>query len=370
MSKAADRRNRLLLLAGLMRDTPEIGDANWGDPIFWQNMIALADAHGVVTTLPGALRRANLWNTIPADLREHLEAVHYLNTSRSEAQRKEALFVHDALTKAGIDSVFLKGTAYLFSGVFADDPAMRITTDIDVLVRQDSVVDAEAALARAGYRSLDDAGIEFDRDNQPTHHRPALVPEKGKGQFSVELHIQIAGSPWSKALLADDIFERSELKTIAGRDVRLPSPADMLMHALIHATKTKGYHLRRCPLRDAIDINRLWFIAGKDPVKPVQTLGRKQKNRLYSFLDACLRLQGNAECSPVKKKRGSYYDQVLFLSGFSRNEKLENWAFSNGELLIMHPIEFFKTKPARLFDPQTYRNMKGRLKEKKGKTRA
>jgi hypothetical protein len=123
-------------------------------------------------------------------------------------------------------------------------------------------------------------------------------------------------------------------------------------------------------LRDAIDINRLWLIADTDPVEAVQTLGKKQKRRLYNFLDACLTLQGNAKSSPVGKKRRSYCDQVLFWSGFERNEKLENWVFSNGQLLITHPVEFFMTKPAKLFDPQTYRNIKGRLNHRKGKMRA
>ena len=370
MKRLKDRRNRFLLLAGLMRDEPEIGDANWGDTVFWKNMTALADANGVVTALPGALRRAHLWNEVPGDLREHLEAVHYLNTSRTAAQREEALSIHDALSGAGIDCVFLKGAAYLFSGLYADDPAIRITTDIDVLLREESIPEAEAALAKLGYSSTTDAGNDFDRDDPQRHHRPALVPKTGQGQFSVELHAQISGPPWKEALPAEDIFERSELKTVAGRSIRLPSPADMLLHALVHAAKTKGYHLRRCPLRDAIDINRLWLIADKDPVEAVQTLDPKQKRRLYNFLDACLRLQGNAQSSPLGKNRRRYYGQVLFWSGFKRNERLENWIFSNGQLLLTHPIEFFMTKPAKLFDPQAYRNMKGRLNRRKGKMRA
>jgi hypothetical protein len=369
MRRLKDRRNRLLLLAGLMHDVPEIGDANWRDTVFWKNMMALADANGVVTVLPGALRRANLWNAVPGDLREHLEAVHYLNTSRTEAQRKEALSIHDAFSSAGIDCVFLKGAAYLFSGLYADDPAIRITTDIDVLVREESIPEAEAALAKLGYSSTTHARNDLDRDDHQRHHRPALVPKSGQGQFSVELHAQISALPWREALPAEEIFERSDLKMVAGRNLRLPSPTDMLLHALIHAAKTKGYHLRRCPLRDAIDINRLWLIADTDPVEAVQTLSPKQKSRLYNFLDACLTLQGNANSSPVGNKRRSYYDQVLFWSGFERNEKLENWAFSNGQLLITHPVEFFMTKPAKLFDPQTYRNIKGRLNHRKGKMR-
>ena len=116
MRTAEQRRKRMFLLAGLLRDTPELGDANWRDTARWQKLVPLADAHGVATALPFALKRAGLWTEVPQDLQEYLEALHYLNAQRTQAQLNEALFIHDLLKSAGVECVFLKGAAYHFTG--------------------------------------------------------------------------------------------------------------------------------------------------------------------------------------------------------------------------------------------------------------
>lgn len=360
MSKKPNRRTLYLLLAGLLRDKPEAGQAPWHEPDFWQEMVQLADLNGVTTALPLALRRTDLWGTIPGNLKDYLEAVHELNTQREAAQISEALTVHDVLTRAGIPCVFLKGTAYLLSGLFAEDAGRRLTTDIDVLVPRESIAKAEDALVALGYNAANnETWPNLDR----RHHIPALLPARGQGQFSVELHVRPVKFPWDSFLPPGDIFERAQFTSVEGRPVRLPSSRDMLMHALIHAASADSYHGRRIPLRDAVDINRLWTLAKTDQTNLLLLLDETKQRRLSNYLDACLRLQSKEETKPANGNPFNYYRQVLFRSGFKGN--LANWLIANWLFLVRHPRIFLQKKSKRLIDPEFYRILKSRLRHRR-----
>ncbi len=134
--------DRLLYLASLLRDTPVPAPAL--SPEEWQAFLDLLKPHGVYPLLAYRLRA---W---PAECRPPLEVVAYLDrlflyaAARSMRAGRQIQAVVDALEAAGIPSVLLKGPA--LARTVYPDPALRQSTDIDLLVRPADVLAAESVL--------------------------------------------------------------------------------------------------------------------------------------------------------------------------------------------------------------------------------
>ena len=123
--------DQVLYLAAILRDTPV--PAPTMTPEAWQGFLDVLRPHGVYPLMAYRLRA---W---PADCRPPLEVMEYLNrlflyaAARSMRAGRQIQAVVDALEAAGIPSVLLKGPA--LARTVYPDPALRQSTDIDLLVR-------------------------------------------------------------------------------------------------------------------------------------------------------------------------------------------------------------------------------------------
>lgn len=99
----------------------------------WRSVLAMANEHLPTPALWSALGSPRDIETVPADVRAYLPALHALNGQRDAVIRQQVLELIAALTTTNIVPQLLKDALTLFDGPY-DDPAARMMRDIDVLV--------------------------------------------------------------------------------------------------------------------------------------------------------------------------------------------------------------------------------------------
>lgn len=169
------------VLPRVLGETLERGRSGSGDdvPPDGEDIVAVARSGKILTALAARLSlEPDLGRGLDGDLRRLL-AVHLLsNRVRNRRLDEQLARVARILNDRGIEPMVLKGTAHRLSGIYRDD-GERISADIDLLVPEDRLGLAYAALRKAGYdpvETIPESGL----------HAPALV--KSGEMTSVELH--------------------------------------------------------------------------------------------------------------------------------------------------------------------------------------
>ena len=160
-----------------------------------------------------------------ATMREELRSKAYLAIVRTAV---------DALTVAGVQPIILKGTA--LAEVTYGDPVLRHSHDLELLVSPADTARAKEALCAIGCPTEDPPrATGWIR----LHHESGL-PIVLRSRLLEHEHYP---SGW------DWFGPRAVTRTVAGRPVRVLSPADALHHACVHAS----YGLGRSSLQWAAD---------------------------------------------------------------------------------------------------------------------
>jgi hypothetical protein len=196
-----------------------------------------------VRLLPLVRRNLEAWGCNHPDMARMagVERASWVRTQRLIDSAAEALA---ALTERGIDTLVMKGVA--LASTAYPRATFRPMRDIDLLVRPVDVPTATRVLATLGYSGAS----PFDR--QATIGRHALTYGRGDGA-AVDLHWMphrmlaprgIAGTfrdlPWDAGIAADSCWERAGEVVIGGASARVPSPADLLVHACVHGLASPG----------------------------------------------------------------------------------------------------------------------------------
>lgn len=192
-------------------------------------LVELARSVGVVETVGHALLAAGLLGSLTsaaaaAALREGLEN----SAAKNVLLVAEAAAFQAALSRAGIRSVVLKGTALLAAHLPA--PGARHVGDLDLLVDPARLADAAEVLRSAG----------CTQDGLPPdtlvlgHHLPQL---RTPGGLACELHWGLPGCDDAGRVGA--VLDRAREVDWRSRHLRVPSVDDLIGIASIHAL---GHH--------------------------------------------------------------------------------------------------------------------------------
>ena len=166
---------------------------------------------------------------------------------------RELRQVARVLEHEGTDLMALKGVAYLV----ADLPprGWRNLSDIDLMVPEEDIADAERALLRAGWQPSG----EFDAYDQHyyrawMHEVPPLVHHNRETE--VDLHHNLAPPVSRIRIDANHLWD--EARTVSdpyGLTVKVLGPADMLLHNAVHLYMNDEL---RGGLRDVMDFRDLF----------------------------------------------------------------------------------------------------------------
>ncbi|MCP4691735.1 MAG: nucleotidyltransferase family protein, partial [Desulfobacterales bacterium] len=129
--------------------------------------------------------------------------------------------------------IALKG-AYLAQEVY-DSIGLRRMSDVDLLVPKSALRKAADSLEKIGYRPVRDFKVEVE-----TALSLHLPPFKKPDAPPVEIHWTIEKPIYPFRIDVDGLWERARPAAIAGEEILVLSPLDLLLHTCLHA----GYHHR------------------------------------------------------------------------------------------------------------------------------
>ncbi len=223
--------DRILYLVALVRDTPHAAPALALEE--WREFLDLLRPHGVYALLA---YRISAWPEScrpPAEVTDFLKRQHLIAAARSLRAGRQIQTAVDALEAAGILSVLLKGPA--LARTVYPDPALRQSSDIDLLVRPGDVLAAEAVLEGLGYVS---PKKEFHVSQHEYHHQVFDPPGSGlplELHWSLDCEFDLFPGGWVEEVI-------SRRTPIRGDDLfcHTLTPADHLLFLAFHNTFPHG----------------------------------------------------------------------------------------------------------------------------------
>ncbi|MDB5685849.1 MAG: hypothetical protein JWR77_438 [Rhizorhabdus sp.] len=251
----------------------------------WTELLSIAHAERLIGTL--ADRLASL--PLPTPIMDALaEARVQADFGRIQALW-EVEMARRALAPHGIPLILLKGSAFAHAGLPAGDG--RLIGDLDILVGRDRIDAAETAVLAAGWEWLKDDPYTHAYYRRWMHELPPLVHKDRGAMIDVHhtiLPLTARRTPDADALIADSVE--------IAPDVRMLSPADVIVHAATHLLADGDL---AGGLRNLWDIDRLLRHFTIDPAFWPALSMRARRHEMRGPVALALRLSRRLYETPV-----------------------------------------------------------------------
>lgn len=177
---------------------------------------------------------------VPADVLADLHRHYRRQVQKNLRQISQAAALHQALEQAGVPAMFLKGPG--LSMLAYDDPGIRHSRDIDVLVMPEQFPLAREVLHDLGYREPE------PMETMSPRQRRILTSAVHELEFFpvfpgslVELHGRLSENP---ALMRLPMVERWRMQTLG--NVSLPglAGADLFLYLCVHGARHAWFRLK------------------------------------------------------------------------------------------------------------------------------
>lgn len=172
----------------------------------WEHIIRQSIRHGVAPLLYQRLKTHSSGTSIPADITQQLREMYLRSAADSMRRYHQLSKVLTLLQNEGIPVIVLKG-AHLAQVVYGN-PALRPMADVDLLFRKEDLARGQQRLLKAGYLSHD--------------------------RLFLDIHWNIDLSIAGLNIDMDEVWKRSQSAVIAGVNVMVLSPEDLLVHLCVH----------------------------------------------------------------------------------------------------------------------------------------
>jgi hypothetical protein len=190
----------------------------------WKRLLAAARWHGLVPLLYTHLQSACA-EEMPESILLKLGRQFMLNAARNLSMTAELVRILALLEDHGIPALPYKGP--LLAESIYGDVALRQFEDLDILVPESKVAEAEALLRQQGYQMA----LELPQDRMAAycrmkHEIPYLHPGKS---ILIELHWKFSPIFFHFPIDMERLWRRTEWITLAGSRVRSLSKEDALL---------------------------------------------------------------------------------------------------------------------------------------------
>ena len=229
----------------------------------WDALIAESGRYGVAPLLYHRLRTSHSDIPVPDNAMERLRHIYLQSAGRALQQYHELGRVLAQLRRAHIPVIVLKG-AHSAALVYRNI-AIRPMGDVDILVHEDDLMEVEAALLSMGY-------APEKRNRQIAEDICHFAYGLPQSDFFVEVHWQLLPSLHRLNIDHDGLWERSRPATIAGTEVAVLCPEDVLLYLCLHTCK----HLFEMGLKPFLDIaEAVRYFGNEIDWKKVEMCGRQ-----------------------------------------------------------------------------------------------
>lgn len=215
----------------------------------WQMLIRQARRSNLLSRIAHLIEKYDLLSLVPEHLQPHLHSAQLVSSSNLRSVKWEVLQIYTALSEANIPFALLKGAAYVMSG--RDAFQGRLFGDIDILVRNEQLKEAEKALIKHGWfcTKIDPYDQKYYRIWM--HELPPL--KHLKRQTDLDVHHTILPPTAAAKPDINRIWEQViELKDYPGMYVL--SLQDMILHSATHLFHEGDFEQG---LRDIADLDAL-----------------------------------------------------------------------------------------------------------------
>ncbi|MCP4201126.1 MAG: nucleotidyltransferase family protein, partial [bacterium] len=222
-------------------------------PLDWRRVLWLASWHRLSGALYRALRSAESSDQIPREILDELADSYDRAHQRYRRQRAELVRVTDVMGAARIPTVLLKGSA-LVETVYRD-PGLRPMGDLDLMVPEDRLDQADRLLRGLGYSSR---SSREEQEGTHRHHRhyPRLKSEDGVCELELHRHIVRADSGFHFPV--SELWARAQETQIADLSALILSPEDQLVHLSLSFFGDRAlFYQSSCALGQLLDIAAL-----------------------------------------------------------------------------------------------------------------
>lgn len=194
----------------------------------WDLCLRQAQSANLLARLHYLLRRHNNLGHVPQRALHHLNAALMRSNKQHRQIWAEAERLSTQLTKHGLELTYLKGAAYVLTGI-ADQG--RICSDIDILVSKTQLNDVERILQDYGWapEALDDYDKKYYR--RWMHEIPPMIHLAR--QTILDIHHNIVPLTAEKLPNAHRLLE-SRCRSASASNHFVLAPVDMILHSAVH----------------------------------------------------------------------------------------------------------------------------------------
>jgi hypothetical protein len=209
----------------------------------WDAWTVSAAQQGIASLLYFRLKQTEIESTIPSRVFHELRQQYHQNAARNLRLLHELNNITKTLNEQEIPVMPLKG-AFLAFHVY-ENPALRVMSDIDILIPLPKVKHAVNILNQLRYETMGNPWEEA------AHH---IVLFHEKGFFPIEVHWEFGTIANDPVFPADLLWSRASQKEDMGANILAISPEDLLIHICQHAAIA---HLFAQGIRALCDVDLL-----------------------------------------------------------------------------------------------------------------
>ncbi len=198
----------------------------------WQTLLELAKQHGVRPMLRKSLKLV-CWDAVPQTIQLELERFIRANLQKNLFLTSELFRLLGVFQQNGIPIAAFKGPV-LAESVYGD-LSLREFSDLDVIVHQADLCEAEDILIACGYVA------QFpERDYRSTfvsYHGQYAFCHSQTGICGVDLHWRLSSKGVAFPVQSAEVWSKLRQVTIAGRTVLTLADDDLVLFLAAHGTK-------------------------------------------------------------------------------------------------------------------------------------
>jgi hypothetical protein len=200
--------------------------------IDWSYVMRIALRHRL-----GALLYWNLNaicpGAVPGPVLSQMRRQFYASVRHSQILTDELLGLLDLLHTHGIEALPLKGPA--LAAALYHNPALRLSSDLDILVHRRELAPAIALLRSRGYSQIFKLGRIWETISLPFRHAYGFVD--ATGTLNVDLHWGISQSYFACRLDTEQLWTQLAPVSLNGKAILSLGPEQLLMLLCMHGAR-------------------------------------------------------------------------------------------------------------------------------------